>query len=197
VPRERELKLAIPHETDFRLLLERLGKPQEIREQVNHYYDTPRFELLRRHMCIRLREEQGKRILALKRGRGWRHGYLDADEAETEIPPQPIDPATFDPLSLDLLPVRILKRDLPPGPLNWIGSIRNTRRVYRLRPGLTLELDATLFPGDRTDFELEVESDDEENVRREVVGLLEEWGVRWAPQTATKHQRLLSILGLP
>jgi len=195
IPRERELKLAIPDAADFELLLRRLGEPAEVREQVNHYYDTREGDLLRRRMCLRLREEGGRFILSLKRGRAWKEGYLDADESEAVLPGKVADPVKFNPYAWDVAPAVWVKKELGSRRLEWLGSIANTRRVYMLREGISVELDQTRFPGGRVEYELEAECEDEARVRMVVVHMLDSWGVGWMSQTRTKHERFLALSG--
>jgi uncharacterized protein YjbK len=193
-PRESELKLSIPGVSDFDRLQDRLGEPEEIKRQVNHYYDTAHGDLLQRSQCLRLREENGRFILTLKRGRGWKNGYLDADEFELILPRRIHDPESFDPRRWDSSLARLLEAAIGSAPLVWVGAVRNTRWVYPLPNGMRLELDATVFPGERIEYELEAEWHDEEEVREAVTRLLDSSGVGWVPQTKTKHQRFLEYL---
>lgn len=195
LPGENELKISLLDQRDYELLLTELGEPKSHIRQVNHYYDTADRALWRRRMCFRLREQEGRFIVALKRGRRWNDGYLVADELEAELPESIPDPRVFDPYRWDALPVQFLQKELGSPGLVWLGSIRNTRRVYALPHGMRLEVDATEFPGGAVEYELEAEWPEEEEIRATVVGLLDAWGVRWKPQTRTKYQRFLEYLG--
>jgi len=167
-----------------------------VKEQVNHYYDTPGHDLLRRHMSLRVRNEDGALTVSLKRGKGWREGYLAGEELEAPVPGTAGDFEGADPGQWDVPPIGVLRDEFGQLDLVRLGTVRNTRRVYRLPEGIRLEVDRTEFPDGADEYEVEAEWEDEEEVRRVVAGLLDQWGMQWTPQTKTKHQRFLEHAGL-
>jgi uncharacterized protein YjbK len=192
LPSENELKLKLHDRSDYETLVQRLGKPLAVKEQVNYYFDTPRHDLLRRHVSLRVRDEDGRLTVSLKRGGGWSEGYLAGEELEAPVPAGVEDPARAEPWNWDIPPVRVLKDEFESLDLVCLGSARNTRRVHDLPDGIRLEVDRTEFPGGRMEYEVEAEWHDEEEVRRVVTRLLREWKVRYSPQTRSKHERFLA-----
>jgi len=196
LPRENELKLELTGSRDYETLVAKLGEPRDVRHQVNYYFDTPGHDLLRRHVSLRVRDEDGRLTVSLKRGGGWSEGYLAGEELEAPVPPGVDDPSRSDPSEWNVPPVRVLRDEFKSLSLVCLGSARNTRRVYDLPEGIRLEVDRTEFPGGRIEYEVEAEWHDEEEVRRVVTRLLDGWNLRYAPQTRTKHERFLAAAGL-
>ena len=227
--REVELKFGVAGPLSFEALLAVLGEcpraslgecpPARAVRQVNHFFDTDGFDLSRRGIALRLREEAGRFVLCAKGERpGAPAGPLTIrGEEELEVAAAlagPVLCGTQDVRALfpgadpgrDSLWERIrgLARDVE---LRRVGAFENERRrvgPYRLEAGgdeleITFELDRTTLPDGRCDFEIEVEleeSADAAAARRALEELLRAAGVEWKV-VASKAARFFAALGLP
>jgi len=181
---------------------------------------------------VRLRREDERRLLTVKSdGQNETEGALSRRiELESAVPREAFDEALVDGLLLgpwidnwraELAPstddspeleafLTRLER-LTPEPLQRFGGFDNERTTGTLRLDLAdgpqrieVELDRTLFPGGRTDFELEVEFPTEgpketgrevlpEEVQRALIDWLAEGGIR-PFEAASKLARFQAIL---
>lgn len=93
---------------------------------------------------------------------------------------------------LPLEPLERLRHDFP-GVERMVplGQVQNLRIRYPLPTGDTAELDRTEFPGGGLDYELEVETEQPEEVER----YLQSLGVPLEPQSKTKFRRFLEAIG--
>jgi uncharacterized protein YjbK len=188
---ERELKIALPDRVSFERVLQVLGDPDQTIDQVNYYFDTGEEFLRKSHATVRVRNEGDKVLLTLKRGTQKSDGYFESEEIEDPLESGSFSPESFDPYAEDTRVGRVLIADYGGPRLSCLGSIENRRRVFKLEHGIKIELDETRFPGDRTEFEIECESEDELLAREKVSEIIRKAGVRARPQTKTKHQRFL------
>jgi cellulose biosynthesis protein BcsQ/uncharacterized protein YjbK len=216
--REVEFKLPLAGEAQLAALLAALPAsapaPGPEREQLNHFFDTPRGELRRAGLALRLREEAGRFRLTAK-GPSAAAGAL-TDRAEDEVT---LDGGwAFEVLAGQRSPLEVLRARLPAGTplvdalqravgkrsLARAGSFRNLRRevgpLELPRAGaapvrVTLELDRSEFPGGRVEHEVEVEVAAADAAA--VEGAMREWlgraGVPWRT-AGSKAQRLFEAL---
>lgn len=217
--REIEFKLPLASEAELAALLAALPAgaptPGPEREQLNHFFDTPRGELRRAGLALRLREEAGRFRLTAKGPPVADAGAL-TERAEDEVT---LDGGwAFEVLAGQRSPLDVLRTRLAAGtplldalqraagkrPLARLGSFRNLRRelgpVDLPRAGaepvrVTLELDRSEFPGGRVDHEVEVEVAAADAPAVEAA--LREWlgraGLPWRA-AGSKAQRLFEAL---
>lgn len=196
---EQELKFRLRGESDWARLQEVLGPPAQRLEQVNTYLDTPDRAVAGGRGMVRLRSENGERVLTFKRGVRVEGGYFEAREVEVPLGEAEWERARAGDLeALEALePLRALRDSGVRGPLAPSGEVRNLRQRFPLPSGEVLELDRTLFPNGREDFEIEVETRRPEEIRREVQALAERAGIELEVQRRTKYERFLEALTSP
>ena len=186
---ETEIKLGLPDEAAWRWVRERISPVRTV-DQTNHFFDRPGRPLARARIGVRLRETAEGLRLTVK---GPAEGAEDARitrrvELERDRDPKDLVVARSAGLRLeaDLAVWRadaegdpertqfldLLEETTRERPLETIGAFRNERAIGALvlRDGtgvldVEVELDRTRFPGDRTDFELEVERSSEPDGR--------------------------------
>ncbi len=218
--REVEFKLPLSGEAELAALLAALPagapEPSPAREQINHFFDTPRGDLRRAGLALRLREEAGRFRLTGKGPPAAGASSALTDRAEDEVT---LDAGwAFEVLAGQRPPLDVLRARLPAGtplldaldraagkrPLARAGSFRNLRRelgpLELPRAGaapvrVTLELDRSEFPGGRVEHEVEVEVPAADAPAVEAA--LREWlgraGVPWR-SAESKAQRLFEAL---
>lgn len=193
---ERELKFQLRDEAAWRALQVVLGAPAGRLEQVNAYLDTPDRRVAARREMVRLRRENGDRVLTYKQGVRVEDGYFEAREFEAPVSEDEWDRVLAGDELQHLEPLTVLRASIGPGPLQVTGEVRNLRTRFPLPNGDVLELDRTEFPGGRVDHEVEVETADPDEVRDLLEDLAERAGVRLEVQTRTKYERFLEAAGL-
>jgi len=196
--RERELKLVLAEKGDHtRLCAALVGFEEEV-VQTNLYFDEQRI-LADQGMMLRLRLESIRSLLTLKIKKSSDRGIFDSEEIEQEIEQslaRDIEGGRHQVGSLDAIPL-VQARSMCGNPLlhlqEW-GRVRNTRRVYLVRPDWRIEVDETEFPGAVYRWEVEVECEDEMAVRKYLEETAIDAGVKLHDQTITKAQFLDQIL---
>jgi adenylate cyclase class IV len=198
---EQEIKIELLHRADLERFAAALADesslpPRSVR-QTNHYFDAPDLRLARALTMLRLREADGRVVLAYKAGTQVEAGSFSSLEIESELP---LD----DLRGLLERPERILDLDLPPAralierhgrmPLERIALLENRRRVFEVA-GFKVELDAMRFAGGGEEFEIEVESETPAAARRFCLERLAALGIESRPGTETKFQRVLRRMG--
>lgn len=191
---ESELKWALDADGHARLG-ERLAAaygPPRLLEQRNRFLDSADRRLRRAGCNLRLRAEAGRTLLTVK----GRLGEADADglhrHSEWE---RSLAAAAF-----AAAPAEILAWELPAGiaaalagaALEDLGGFANCRLEWRVDADL-LCLDATDY-GVRTDYELEIETEDPAAVAT-WGARLRAWDVAWRVQTLTKFARFIALAG--
>ncbi len=175
-----------------RLLSARLGPATRL-DQRNRFFDTPDRRLQSGLANIRVRNENGRVLLTCKRlltaACDGLHRY---DECEQRLNPLVWRAllAGADPRSCLPLPAAIV-RLVGEAPLHMIGGFGNLRLLHHDGPD-ELCLDRTDLPGDRRDYELELETGRPAAsvpVWRE---RLASWAIVCQPQAHTKFQRFLA-----
>ncbi len=219
---EIEFKFAVADERVFDALIRYLDLPaREFHpsiHQVNHFFDTSALALREHDLTLRLREESGRYLLALK-GRERRaspDGTLtERLEEEVRLPPGAALEILQGSLSpRDALAERVGDRDsaalvaldqaLGPAELHYVGKFENRRTrlpaicvpVGKQEVPVIFELDRTTFPGARTEFEIEVEvrgGAEPEPLHASLVDLLARAGVSWQ-KVESKARRFFATL---
>jgi uncharacterized protein YjbK len=218
--REIELKFALTDAAELEKLSAALGGTAgPTVEQINHFFDTAELDLHREKHVLRLREEDRSRYLVTAKGPGGSEDGALSERTELETN---VDPSTAQAIlegstsALSVLeqalgaeaPLLKNLRTLAGGKaLNSVGKFENTRTPQGvsvdLGGGITrrvvFELDRTVFPNGRIDFEVEIElqaAEDEAERKRlaqAIRSLVEKAGisVRTAP---SKAKRLFDAL---
>jgi uncharacterized protein YjbK len=210
-----ELKFAVGGEAAFEALERAAGtKAHEAVNQTNHFFDTADLRLNAAKYTIRLRDEAGHFTLAAKGPESRRETTGMTMKREEELT---LDDSTarklrdgvLSPLALlqeikgdearEL--VEAIRKRMGTSQLTYIGCFENQRArlPVTLAIGardvtLPFELDRVTLPGDRVNYEVEVElkGDDQDLAARVVTEFLKEAGVEW--QTApSKAKRFFGI----
>jgi uncharacterized protein YjbK len=196
VRREIEIKLRLEDRAQYERLCRALGRPQDAWEQVNHYYCSEDGKIPGEEGVIRIREEKGGAVLTVKLG-SLKDGLASAREYEAvwcgrleEAPPSSSAIWETGHAGLKALEQTYGK----PFPLVWLGKMINQRRLYLSPEGPSLEVDASRYPDGEEDYEVEVETEHPERDRLLLEERLNNLGIRFSPQTATKYQRFLQHL---
>jgi uncharacterized protein YjbK len=219
---EIELKFAVEDASAFDALIRHLDLPARefhpSASQVNHYFDTQTFALQGRLLALRLREETGSYMLALKgAGTQLSDDGVATERLEEEVrlsPDVALDVLQGTVSARAVLAKRIEERNpdaialldeaLARSELHYVGRFDNHRT--RLSPvpiaigdrsvPLVFELDTTRFSDERTEFEIEVELTkdvDPEGAHAAVSALLADAGVSWRP-AESKAQRFIALV---
>lgn len=195
---EIELKYRLGGERSYRRLCAFLGRPAEDWEQINHFYESEDGTIPGKEGVIRIRAEKGRVVFTVKRSGSLVGGLARSVEVEApwrgagpEFPP---DADSLWEAGHEGLQALAAERG-GPFRLVHVGGMVNRRKVYRLRGGLVLEVDASRYPDGTRDFEVELESEDPEQDRPKLIKILRQAGVRFSVQTETKYQRFLRHLG--
>lgn len=222
---EREIKLALTEE-EARTLERWLGLPSAVRQQRNHYFDTPAGELRQRHYGLRLREEEGAGFTVTLKGpsriqdgvtvRREDERAVAGEEARRWLAAGTTLREIGLPLREDLAGIR------GDAQVRSLGMLANERRSFDVRAphvelgeaasvpagdraektprgvDFTLEIDRSLHADGAVEWELEVELSDEAAaaVRAGLQAWLAHAGVPWRPQTRGKFRRFLEHRGI-
>jgi len=194
---EIEIKLRLEGRAQYDRLCREMGTPADAWEQINHYFRSEDGRIPGEEGVIRIRLERGKAVFAVKLG-ALKDGLASAEEYEEawrgpleEMPPPSTTMWDAGHSGLRALEQRFGKRF----PLVCVGKMVNRRSLYRTAEGLCMEVDASRYPDGAEDYEVEVETDHPEQDRPLLEALLDQLGIRFVPQPATKYQRFLEHLG--
>jgi uncharacterized protein YjbK len=197
VRREIELKYRLEDRATYEKLCREMGDPLDAWEQINHYFRSADGKMPGAEGVIRIRLEKGKAVLTVKLG-ALKNGLASAQEYEEpwqgpleEMPPSSNSLWESGHAGLRVLEQRFGQRF----PLVWAGKMVNQRNLYRSAEGLCIEVDGSRYPDGEEDYEVEVETESPERDRSLLVALLQNLGIRFVPQHATKYQRFLKHLG--
>lgn len=192
--REIELKWALSADGHLRLahrLQIMLGSPRVLKQH-NRFFDAADNRLRRNQFNLRLRLENERLIMTVKRKRADAHaGTHDHDEWEQEI-----DRALWPDFKSSADQARLplpagFKAVLAGAPLLLVGQFANDRREYRHGEEL-LCLDEVDF-GARTDYELEIETMDPLATDAFWRKQLAEWSIDFKNEPASKFGRMLEL----
>jgi uncharacterized protein YjbK len=176
--KEVELKFAVDGATAFAALARAAGTPaQGATRQVNHFFDTADRRLHATRHTIRLRDEEGSFTLTAKgpdtqteqgplMARSEEEVALDVDEAKAilEGTRSPLDTLEQRVGSRGAELLAALRTIIGASKLAEVGSFQNERSRLPVRLSIgtdtlevEFEMDRTTFPGNRVDYEVEVE----------------------------------------
>lgn len=181
--------------------LERLlGAPRRL-SQDNRFFDTADRRLRRAMLNLRLRRENDALLMTCK----GRAGIGAAGEHRHTEWEEWLDPTCWNDITAGRLDATHLplpepvRQALGDGELKALGGFTNLRLEFRHpgQPEALLCLDHTDFLGQRTDYELEIETSAPERHAAEWRKRLISWGVVIAPQPMmTKFARFLTLSGV-
>ena len=182
---ETELKLGLADADAWERVRDRIA-PSRVVRQVNHFFDGPGRPLRSARIGVRMRSSGGRILLTVKADAGASDSVVTRRiEFEEERPPESLGEALdrgldlrdaiarwraracmapdADPPLVDLLDR--LGRATVDGPLRTFGSFENERTIGTLTLTdaggafeVPIELDRTTLPGNRVDYEVEVEA---------------------------------------
>jgi uncharacterized protein YjbK len=189
---EQELKFSLVGRDEFERVLARLGPPQAVVDQVNHYFSASAGQVSP-DWVLRVRREDELHELTLKLGRSQRQGYFESVEVNCPLDPEQaahlLTTDLWSPELWDLPPLLRLRQEFELDRLVLLGSVQNLRHRCP-QQGWVAELDITTFPGGRIDYELEVETSQVELVQQALQPLSDLLTV----QAKTKFRRFLECL---
>lgn len=211
---EVELKLLLPDATAHGLLraaLERLATPRLV-EQVNYYLDTPRLDLRRQRVMVRVRVADDVTVTCKSKPQLVK-GLMRTGEVERQLKGPPAEPwRQHPPARVQVAALGLEDWLLDGGPLHgllapdtWlhvVGTLANSRRVFTIdrsvlagqgRGELKLELDHSRFGSGDERFELELEHEDAEELRPEVEAFLDALDIDSQPATESKYEQMLRL----
>ncbi len=204
---ECELKYALAGESEYLKLQQSLGPLQARLLQTNLYWGSQRPESEAASGALRLRLERNldtgdeTRWLTYKQRATPSHfvptAYFVAHEYETTVSLEDweqIASGTPSDLQWQLEPLSRFAELNGRTPLHRVGELENLRCTYPLPDGSLAELDRTRFPGNREDFELEVETDRPEQVESWLRNHFQQLGIELRAQALTKYRRFLDQL---
>ncbi len=173
-----------------------LGAPRHL-AQDNRFFDTADRRLRGNLLNLRLRRENDAVLMTCK-GRGGigasgEHRHTEWEEWLDPTWWTDIDGGRLDTTRLPLPePVRLALGDAP---LRALGGFSNLRLEFHHpgTPGALLCLDRTDFLGQRTDYELEIETTAPDRHAVEWRERLDSWGVAITPKMLTKFARFLAL----
>ena len=191
---EKELKIIIHTEKDFQKLLKKLPDYQKTVFQTNYYWDTKDFQFLKNSINIRIRfEDSNNPVITVKHGNTINNGYFIADEYESEYTGLEKKFEIGEKLDLQSLSSKLsekINEVSDSSSLICLGSLKTIRRLYKLNC-YKIELDHVFFPEGNEDYELEVETNDIDNLRPLIKALFKKLSVIYSNQSQTKYQRFL------
>ncbi|MBN6187181.1 CYTH domain-containing protein [Aneurinibacillus sp. BA2021] len=197
--KEQELKLLLTKETYERLLLH-ADDTKPVLCQTNYYFDRPDFYMGKSGVMLRVREENGTWILCAKMKLASSSSAVSSIELEQEITPETFEAGRSNPeILVHLLPdegQKAIRQLLPPSDLIVRGTLRNERRTLYLPEikGYTCELDRTFLPGNREEYELEIEGMENDDACNYVMDTLSALGYSFSIHQKSKYQRLQEAL---
>lgn len=190
--KEQELKLLLTKEMYNKLLLH-TDKTKPVLRQTNYYFDMPDFYMGKNGVMLRVREENGTWILCAKIKLTSNSAAVSSIELEQEITPEMFEAGRKNPeVLVRLLPhegQEAIRQLLLPSELIVRGTLRNERRKLHLIEGYTCELDRTLLPGDREEYELEIEGMEDNDTCQYVIKELSSLGYAFSINQKSKYQR--------
>ena len=189
--REREVKLRILERAGFQRILDALPDRGR-RAQTNIYFDTPEWDLSRRGRSVRVRLEEGRAVLTVKRGASISAGAIESEEIETELPRDVWGEIEAGRAGIES--ASTLSAGLAGALEGWrvaeVGRLSNTRHLREGPGGALYELDETQFPSGDVHYELEIETEDTARELTQARALLDNLGIAYDEAVTTKHERL-------
>ncbi|MFN0150379.1 MAG: CYTH domain-containing protein [bacterium] len=190
------MKLRIAERSGFDALLAALPD-RGARRQTNIYFDTRDRSLMRAGDSVRVRLEESRILLTIKRAPVASAGVIESSEYESELPSSLWSEIADGkaPLSSAARLRPILEDVLAGESVSEIGRLENTRHLREGPGGVLYEIDETRFPWGETHFELEIETEGAVAELARARALLDRLGVAYDDAVSTKQARLLRGLG--
>lgn len=203
---EREIKLSLANEDDYRRLIAQLPQPHILLLQSNYFFDTPERLLGSTKQALRLRMElyadgTESAFLALKGAATQRDGVTIRSEQETLIEKE-LAVSILRSKNIRLEQLGELKDILAETQVESFGlfaSFTNRRVASTIEIAsekLVFEVDATTYSDKTTEYELEIELSEVQAMNQEIlaaiVSTLREWNISTMSQTRSKFKRALA-----
>lgn len=197
LPLETELKYRLDRRSYLKLL--KSLRCQRTQHFSNHYFDTPRLELKKLGFGLRIRIIQSKARVTLKQSQSAHtaiRGFNVRRECEVALPLATATAITVGKRSigsLDIQPIRILKRIVLPASIERVsrlGSIQTTRSWLRLGGNMLGELDCCQMFSKRF-HELEVETKNPQVADARVIELFKALSIPRRPSLESKLRQFL------
>ena len=206
---ERELKFTLNGKREFERLVSELPRPKEIVYQENIFFDTPGRLLGQNGWALRVRLISGENentraeitAKGLARGEG---SFSERPEISSPVEHSiatSIVAGGLDLLSMKSPAVERIRPYLSGEKLIPLVSFKNTRSTTRFpkqNPFCFIEMDETFFSENMVEYEIEIESNDREILKRaavEVQRFLDEHKIDYQPGEKSKLERALELCG--
>lgn len=160
-------------------------------EQTNYYFDTENHQLAKQHSGLRIRITATKAELTLKTPTGAKNSLLETTEKLSLT-------QASDYLAKNQIPLegpvgqKIAALGIDPAKIILIGQLKTKRVEIPLREGNLLVLDESWYNGHH-DFELEMETQDEENGQSFFINFLAHYEIPYH-SVPNKVQRMMQTL---
>jgi len=157
---EKELKLLLKEESYLKLM-DLFPKEVKILHQINHYFDTPELYFHRCEITIRIRQENELCFFTLKRRLSVEENLTTSSEFNLPISGvESIKPILDPSLAMEFfssIPGMGQEELNQAQKLVYLGALINERSRRKGPMDLELELDKSLYPSGKTEYEMEVE----------------------------------------
>ncbi|MBJ8078349.1 CYTH domain-containing protein [Bacillus cereus group sp. N12] len=156
---EREIKLSLTEE-QYNLILKSAINPKK-KVQSNYYYDTENYDIQKGNNTLRVRNEQNSIELTLKIKNKTEDGITYSTEYNQVLNQEQYNDLLknsnyFSSLLNEEVTSGLKEIDI--NKIKYVGKTHNIRVIFSTSSGLLFHLDKTTFPGDTTEFELEIEN---------------------------------------
>ncbi len=169
---ELELKLDLESEDNYTALLSAMPLSDDVCEQHNFFFDTTNNELAESGWALRIRILDNRAILTIKGdSTSEESGLAKRIEIEEEIDPESARTFVRDGLAASKLPKKILERfeaELTAAFLQTTISFKTIRTsIKQIIAGkeFVIEIDKVCYENGNKDFELEVELNDDKDLK--------------------------------
>ncbi len=203
---EREIKLSLANEDDYRRLIAQLPQPHILLLQSNYFFDTPERLLGSTKQALRLRMElyadgTESAFLALKGAAKQIDGVTIRSEQETLIEKElAVSILRSKNIRLELLgKLKDILAETQVESFGLIASFTNRRVASTVETAgakLIFEIDATTYSDKSTEYELEIELSEDQarnpEILKSIVSILKEWNVSTTSQSRSKFERALA-----
>ena len=195
---EKELKLLLD-ENDYYEILNSFGEVSEPLKQVNYYFDTKDFYLNEYGITLRIRKEEGRNLLCLKKKiKGYFSEVTTSEEFERGISNNEFleyqkSPECIIENFVDNLPGNI-KQKLMGNKLTLLGSIKNERRKIRFNNYYLCDLDYTEYPNGKTYYEMEFEDMNSESDINAIINYLNKKNIKYNINSKSKYKRFVECI---
>lgn len=193
---ENEFKVLLDKESFNKILA--LNKHSDYKSQINHYFDTDEFTLYKNGCTLRIRIEEDK-ILGCLKSKSLKESLIKSSfEYSFSVNQQNLNNlkensqniGSF--ISKDIIGL-LESVNTKPTEIKYIGMIENNRTKLNYLDHNTFELDHTLFFGEISSYELEVENvvSNEECLR--IIHTLNNLECNYEITNYSKYQRFINL----